>query len=300
MRKPTDRRETIHGKAAKLSERDERSLSMLCEGELPDRDAELLRSRLGTEPALRAQFETLCTIRDGVRLYVGDSVCADAEALAARNALWSRIEQQLRPELAESRVGAPSPRRRLRIADLLGLRPLAVSLGAAAAVLVYAQPWGAPVALVRVDSGGRPTSEGIAPSALPAVRLADASGEESLVLPDQLSMIAAAGAVPRDDEPAAPMLVAVQEPQPDLLARAGIDDIQPELSIDSEVPEDLVARLMPTSEVKVAGEPAGGYRAGGVDIAWIHSERPVRLVSTRRDTAVSAPVVWVSRPAAHR
>lgn len=302
MNKPRDPKRMQQNFPA-VAERDERLLSVFLDGELPDDAAAELRARLQNEPILEHHLEGLTQLRRGVTEFFRQSELGSAEAIGARDLMWARIEQQLRPQLGasgESRVGWWE-----RVVDALRARPMVVSVSVALGLFLFATPRSGSVVAHRSASVDGRASSGRTAASIGASVGGQGSSEaseelkppaEPMVLSEQLSIA--------DQQDESPTTVALKHPQQDLLARVGIDDIEPVLNIDSDVPPDLVGRLMPSSTVASTEQFDGGYRAGGVDIAWIRSDRQVRLVSSKRFAAANpdsaAPVVWVSRTNSHR
>lgn len=331
---------TVRGAVKEIAERDERLVSAFFDGELSPDEVNELELRFRSEPGLRRYCNELGIVRRGVHQLLREPQGVDAEA--RRDALWARLELELRPDASRGANRRPAHGGAAFLdwcktlwAGRAGsrVRPVALSLGVAAvALMVVVRSGGAGsggaapdrIAEWRAPSAGSNASEstshamaanGSGTNGSGPLMLVSEGGRtrnEQLILSEQLIIPPGPVADFSDGEPPFATAGAAAEPQQDLLARVGIDDIPPVLNIDSDVPEDLVGRLMPPSGVVAArqlegdagngqlatAQPELGYRAGGVDISWIRSDGPVRLVSSKRQTA--APVVWVGRTGTSR
>ena len=107
--------------------------------------------------------------------------------------------------------------------------------------------------------------------------------------PDQLAQRDALEIERLQGAPPQPFVLGGNRVEPDLLSRVGIGS-----SHGGRVPESLAVRLMNSPQLIVDNQNRdGGFRAGNTDIEWIKTNKPFKLVQSRRRQA--PPVIWVAR-----
>jgi hypothetical protein len=292
-----------------ISERDERQLAALFDGEVPAESRAVVASRLSAGGALsdgetrvEQELDELRLLRQGVREWHQQFVLEVQKQQPLD--IWSRIEDQIRAEAAarSHRVGFSESLGRF-FQQLLQPRALGGLAAVAAAVMLFfsnqhapVSQDGEPLAVVLPARSERAVS---GPSASGSV-FASAAGESS----EMLSRLAEAnsrgsGATLGGTTVFAGNTVSGNAVPDDLLTRVGMGTVSRSSSSRLPMSDVLMSRLMNSPQLIVPNNiPPGGLRAGGTDIDWIKTRNPFKFVPSK-DHA-HPPVIWIARASRHR
>ena len=270
----------------KLTEQQQRMASAWLDQELPEDERDVIESQLvDGDDALRKEIESYRIVRNEFRGWFEKEI----GAISRNVSLWGSIEQRLKAEAQSKAAGAGSFRERAaQIAEALQAlfaRPAFIGGVAAfaAALLFLATERGTPESGVSSDSAAKIAAR---ESTGPATQLASQS-VSGLGERDALMIEALQGGSSGSEQ-----LASTEQPvNPDLLTTVGFEDLRRSLPSKLPVPDSLAVKLLSSPQLIVQDDIPGGLRAGGADIEWIKTQRPFKLVSSRR--AQTPPVVWV-------
>jgi len=257
-----------------LPEQQQRMASAWLDQELPEDERDVIESQLieGDE-ALRKEIESYRIVRNEFRGWFESEYGASSRSVN----VWNAIEQRLVAEAEAKAARANSFGEWMsRVGE--ALRALMVRPAFVGGVAAFA------AALLFLATDRQ--------SAAPAIRQdakSQNSGIPQLAERDALMIEALQGGSPESGQS---QLASVEQPvNPDLLTTVGFDDLRRSLPSKLPVPDSLAVKLLSSPQLIVQDNIPGGLRTGGADIEWIKTEKPFKLVSSRR--AQTPPVIWV-------
>lgn len=236
----------------------------LSESERRAFETEVLRS--GEQASQR--LEELRLVRTEVRDWFEETAAREARERPLD--VWQNIEQVIRADI-RSRAFTPTSSEKVamffrRLSDASVLRPQMLGVGAlACAMLVFA---------LTQSLSSEKDAQMVARDSSPEIQVAQLDTPHAKADTQLIGGLS-------------------EQEADDLLARVGFGSPRGPLLAGAPVADSLADRIVAPMMASVGGRVSGGLRSGGVDIEWIETERPFRIMRSGQDA--NPPVIWVAR-----